>query len=448
MRWALAYRRPRGVYLWPILLALLLAACAGPDAPPGAVHVLQAQGQVGPVMARYIGRGLGHAEAKRAGAAVILLDTPGGLSSSMDDIVKRIMGAKVPVVVYVWPPGGRAASAGTFIVMASHVAAMAPGTSIGAATPVAIGGEDLGETLQDKATNDAAARIRDIARLRGRNADWAEAAVRQAASAGAQDALQLGVVEHVAPDLATLLKEVDGKRVTLQDGRVVELRTASAPITFNRISPVERFLDLIGDPNISLLLLSLGALALLYEIVNPGAIFPGVFGLIAIILGFFALSVIPFSWAGLALVLVGIALLVLEVFVTSHGILGVGGVVALILGAMFLTPGNPRFAGPSLEVNRWLAYGLAAGMGLFFATIVVNVVRARRRPALMGPDTIIGEKGVARSPLNPRGFVMIKGEYWQAETEEGEVQPGEEVIVVGREGLRLKVRKRQGGEEK
>ncbi len=438
---------------WPlalVALALVLAACAGPAAPRGAVHVLKAQGQVGPVMARYIDRGIDHAESSQAAAVVIMLDTPGGLSSSMDEIVKRIFGAEVPVVAYVWPPGGRAASAGTFIVMASHVAAMAPGTSIGAASPVAIGGEELDETLKDKATNDAAARIRDIALVRGRNADWAEAAVRQAASAGAQEALTLGVVEYVAPDLPSLLQQIDGREVMVQDGRRVVLSTASAPVVTNAMSPIERFLDLIGDPNIALLLLSLGSIALLYELISPGAIFPGVFGLIAIILGFFALSVIPFSWTGLALILVAIGLFVLEVFVTSHGILGVGGVVALILGALFLTPGNPRFAGPGLEVNRWLAYGLAIGLGLFFTVIAVNVLRARLQPVRVGPDTIVGQRGVARSHLNPTGFVVVGGEYWQAEVEDGEVRPGETVVVVARQGLRLRVRKarpEEGGKE-
>jgi|DewCreStandDraft_5_1066085.scaffolds.fasta_scaffold00393_59 membrane-bound serine protease (ClpP class) len=435
------------------LLALLLgmaSACAGPEAEPGAVHVLTAQGNVGPVMARYIDRGIDHAEDEGAAAVVIQLDTPGGLLTSMDDIVKRVLAARVPVVVYVWPPGGRAASAGTFIVMAAHVAAMAPGTSIGAAAPVSLGSES-DETLRDKATNDAAARIRDIALLRGRNADWAEAAVREAASASSDEALRIGVVDMVAPSLSDLLRRLDGRQVTLQDGSTVTLRTASAPVVSNGISLAERALDLLADPNIALLLLSLGTLALAYEIFNPGAIFPGVFGIIAIILGFFALTVIPFNWAGLALVLVGLALLVLEGFITSHGVLGIGGAISLVLGALFLTGGNPRFAGPDIEVNRWLVIGLASALGLFFAFVATNVVRARRQPALMGPETMVGRRAVARSPLNPSGFVLVDGEYWQAEAEDGDVQPGETVVVTAREGLRLRVRRastaQEGGNE-
>jgi membrane-bound serine protease (ClpP class) len=428
---------------WLTALLLLLAAasaCSGPRAEPGAVHVLTAQGNVGPVMARYIDRGLDHAESEQAAAVVIELDTPGGLLTSMDDIVKRILAARVPVAVYVWPPGGKAASAGTFIVMASHLAAMAPGTSIGAATPVSISGEG-DQALADKATNDAAARIRDIALLRGRNPDWAEAAVRQAASASSEEALRIGVVDMVAPSLPDLLRQMDGRQVTLQDGRTLTLQTATAPLVRNPVGLAERALDLLADPNIALLLLSLGTLALAYEIFNPGAIFPAVFGIIAIILGFFALTVIPFNWAGLALVLVGLALLVLEGFVTSHGVLGVGGAISLVLGALFLTGGNPRFAGPDIEVNRWLVYGLAGGLGLFFAFVATNVIRARRQPALMGPETMVGRTAIARSPLNPAGMVFIDGEYWQAEAEDGEVQPGEVVVVTARQGLRLRVRK-------
>jgi len=446
IRFGLSQGRHLGKAFFILLFAaVLLSSCQAATAPPGAVHVIEAKGQIGPVMHRYIDRVMDRAEASRAVAAVILLDTPGGLSSSMDEIVKRIIGANVPVVVYVWPPGGRAASAGTFIAMAAHIAAMAPGTSIGAASPVPIGGEEVDETLRDKATNDAAARIRDIAIMRGRNPDWAEQAVRQAAAAGAQEALELKVIEYVSPDLITLLRQIEGYQITLADGRTVILHTLGAPIVEARMSLPERILDVIGDPNIALLLLSLGSLALLYELISPGAIFPGVFGLIAIIVGFYALSVIPFTWTGLALILVGLALLVLEVFVTSHGILALGGITSLVLGALFLTPANPGFAGPSIEVNRWLAYGLGGGLGLFFLTVMVNVIRARRQPAVVGAETLIGQKGVARSPLDPKGFVMVGGEYWQAEVEEGEVHPGDEVIVTGRQGLILKVRKKEGG---
>ncbi|HXG36757.1 MAG TPA: nodulation protein NfeD, partial [Dehalococcoidia bacterium] len=291
--------------LFLILLVLLptiaLACGTGPAAGPGDVHILTADSNVGPIMFRYIDRGIDHAEDNQAAAVVIRLDTPGGLSSSMDDIVKRIFSADVPVIVYVWPPGGRAASAGTFITLASHLAAMAPGTSIGAATPVDISGGDIDDRLASKATNDAAARVRDIAQARGRNPDWAEDAVRRAVSAGAREAQELGVIELVAPSLESLLQQADGRQVTLPN-RTVSLRTADARLVFNDRNWVEDFLDIIGDPNIALLLISLGTIALFFELANPGSIFPGVFGAIAIIFGFFSLTVIPFSWAGVALI--------------------------------------------------------------------------------------------------------------------------------------------------
>jgi membrane-bound serine protease (ClpP class) len=269
----------------------------------------------------------------------------------------------------------------------------------------------------------------------------AEAAVRQAASAGAEEALRLNVIEYVAPSLTSLLQQVNGRQVSLADGSTVTLRTLEAQVVRNGLSPAERFLNVIGDPNIALLLISLGTLALLFELVNPGAIFPGVFGLIALIFGFFSLSVIPFNWAGLALVVAALALFVLEVFVTSHGILAAGGITSLVLGALLLTTGNPDFAGPGLEVNRWLISGLAAGLGVFFTFVAINVVRARRLPVTIGPESIVGRRAVVRSPLNPRGFVLLNGEYWQAESEEGEIQPGEVVVVTERQGLHLKVRR-------
>ena len=424
------------------LVALASFACgSGPDATPGDVHILTVDGNVGPIMSRYIDRGIDHAEDSDAGLVLIRLDTPGGLLSSMDDIVKRIFAAEVPVAVYVWPQGGRAASAGTFITMAAHVAAMAPGTSIGAATPVDISGEDIEDTLASKATNDAAARIRDIALARGRNADWAESAVREAASVGATQARDIGVVEFVEPDLDSLLRSVNGREVKLDDGRRVTLQTAGAPVVFNGRSWIEKFLDIIGDPNIALLLISLGTIALFLEVVNPGAIFPGVFGIIALIFGFFALTVIPFSWAGVALIVVAIILFALEVFITSHGVLAGGGIVALVLGSLLFTSDNPSFAGPDVEVDRRLIIVLASVLSVFMLSVVYNVVRARRQALSMGVETLVGRNAVARSLLDPNGFVFVNGEYWSAETENGPVQPGERVVVSEVKGLRLKVKK-------
>ena len=423
-----------------ILLSLLVlaAAACGPGGEPGAVHILTANGDVNPVMERYIDRGIDNAEDHQANAVIIRLDTPGGLVTSMEDIVKRILAADVPVIVYVWPSGGKAASAGTFITMAGHVAAMAPSTRIGAAHPVGSGGEDIEGHLGDKVTNDAVALIKSIARERGRNEQWAEDAVRKSVSAFQDEAVELDVVDLVADDLTSLLRAVDGRTVQLPEGEIV-LATTNAPLVYNDMNFLENFLDIISDPNITFLLLSLGSLALLYEFIAPGHIFPGVFGVIALLIAFFSLSVLPFNWAGLALILVAFVLFALELFVTSHGILGIGGVVALILGGIVFTSGNP----PEFQVSKWLIYGLAAGIGAFFLFVVTSIIRVRRMPAVV-TTTLVGRQAVARSPLDPTGMVVLDGEYWSATVEEGRVEPGELVVVTGMHGLMLTVSKAKG----
>jgi membrane-bound serine protease (ClpP class) len=355
----------------------------------------------------------------------------------MNDIVKRILSSEVPVIVYVSPQGGKAASAGTFITMAAHVAAMAPATTIGAATPVGTGGEEIQGPLADKVTNDAAAQIRRLAELRGRNGDWAESAVRDAESANDSQALELNVVDLLASDLDELLDAVDGREVTLHSGREVTLQTAGAEVVFNDMNLIERFLDIIADPNIALLLLSLGTLAIFVELLHPGVIFPGVFGVIALILGFFALSVLPFNWAGVALIILAFILFGLEIFVPSGGILGVGGAVALVLGGLLLTSGNP----PEFQVSRWLLLGLAATMGAIVIFVFVNIMRIRMMPAQMGMESVVGRAAVTRSALDPEGFVFFDGERWSAESEEGTIGEGERVVITEVHGLKLRVKK-------
>jgi len=423
-----------------LVLGVVGFACGGGlGAPPDAVHVLTADGVVGPVMERYLDRGMDAAEDEDAQAVVIQLDTPGGLITSMNDIVKRILSSEVPVIVYVSPQGGKAASAGTFITMAAHVAAMAPATTIGAATPVGSGGEEIQGPLADKVTNDAAAQIRRLAELRGRNGDWAESAVRDAVSANDSQALELDVVDLLADDLDELLDTVDGRQVTLHPDREVILETADAEVVFNDMNLIERFLDIIANPNIALLLLSLGTMAIFVELLHPGVIFPGVFGVIALILGFFSLSILPFNWAGVALIIVAFILFGLEIFVPSGGILGIGGVVALILGGLLLTSGNP----PEFQVSRWLLIGLAATMGAIVLFVLVNIMRIRRMPAQVGMESIVGREAVARSTLDPEGFVFFDGERWSAESEEGTIQPDERVVITEVHGLKLKVKKQQ-----
>jgi membrane-bound serine protease (ClpP class) len=425
----------RRLLLLAVAVALLTAAC-GPGGSEGAVHVLKANGDVNPVMARYIDRGIDQAEDAKAVAVVIELDTPGGLMDSMEDIVKRIEQDRIPVIVYVSPKGAKAASAGTFITMAANVAAMAPSTRIGAASPVGAGGEDIEGTLGKKVTEDAVAYAKSIANYRGRNAQWAEQAVREAVSATETEAVDLNVVDLVANDLPSLLQAVDGREVRLVD-RSGALATRDAPIVHNNMNFAERILDIISDPNITFLLLSLGSIALFFEIVNPGHIFPGVFGVIALVMAFFSLSVLPFNWAGLILIFLAFGLFVAELFLTSHGILGIGGVVALVLGGLLLTWGNP----PEFQVNRWLVYSMAAMAGGFFLFVVTSIIRIRRQPAVTGVNTLIGRRGVARSPLDPSGMVFVDGEHWSATVEEGKVEKGEEVVVTAIKGLKLTVRK-------
>jgi membrane-bound serine protease (ClpP class) len=431
-----------GLSLFALLAGGLIFACAGQaDGPPGSVHVLTADGTVNPVMERYINRGINAAEDDEAVAVVIRLDTPGGLSSSMDDINQRILNAEVPVIVYVWPSGGQAASAGTFIAYASHVSAMAPGTVIGSATPIDSGGGDIEGDLGNKVKGNAVAKIREYAALRGRNADWAEQAVLEGISASAGEALDLDVVDYQASDLEDLLNQVDGREVTLGNNRRVELTTADAALVYNDTNFIEEFLAILADPNIAFLLLSFGSLGIFIEFLHPGAIFPGVFGVIFLLFGFFALSVLPFNWAGVALILFAFLLFALEMFITSHGILGMGGVISLVLGGLLLTSDNP----PGFKVSPVLVIALAGSLAAFVIFVFANILRIRHLPAQIGVETLVGKPAVARSPLNPKGYVFVEGEYWSAESEDGEITQGERVVITGMEGLKLKVRKQESG---
>jgi len=423
-----------------LALGGLIFACAGsPDGPPGAVHVLTANGTVNPVMERYINRGINAAQHDDAAAVVLRLDTPGGLSSSMDDINQHILNSDVPVIVYVWPSGGQAASAGTFIAYAAHISAMAPGTVIGSATPIDASGGDIEGDLGNKVKGNAVAKIREYAALRGRNADWGEKAVLEGISASAGDAVNLGVVDFQASDLDQLLQEVDGREVNLTQGRTVELKTAGAPLVYNNTNFIEDFLAIIADPNIAFLLLSLGSLGIFIEFLHPGAIFPGVFGVISLLVAFFALSVLPFNWAGVALILFAFLLFALEMFITSHGILGIGGIVSLVMGGLLLTADNP----PGFTVSPWLVFGLAAALAGFVIFVVANIIRIRHMPPKVGVETLVGRDAVVRSPLNPRGFVFVNGEYWSAESEDGDIPAGEHVLITGMEGLKLKVKRHE-----
>lgn len=425
------------------LIALGLLSFMLPDATRaegGKVVVLQFDGTVNPVTAGYIGRGIGMAEEAGAEVCVIVMNTLGGLDSAMRDIVRDILGAEVPVAVYV-PPGGRAASAGAFIMLSAHIAAMGQGTEIGAASPVALGGGDIDETMQNKIVNDAVAYIRSIAEARGRNASWAEEAVRDARSSPSSEALALGVIDITADSLDDLLLQIDGWEVTLISGRTVVIATKSVPVENVGMTALERFLYALADPNIAYILMSLGILGIVAEIFNPGMFVPGITGGICLLLSFFALGVLPINYIGLALIGIGLVLFIAEVFITSHGLLALGGLASFVLGSIML------ISDPMFHINRGLIAGVSIAIAAFFVLVVASIVRTHRRKQQTGAEAMIGMTAFARTPLDPDGTVFVHGELWQATVNEGTVQPGEEVVVTEIKGLHLTVsKKKEGGE--
>jgi membrane-bound serine protease (ClpP class) len=438
---ALPNRRLRLVLAALLLVAGVAAACAQHTDVRGGVHILTADAEVNPVLQRYIDRGIDDAERSDAKAVVIKLDTPGGLSDSMDKIVQRIQSANVPVIVYVSPSGARAASAGTFITMSAHVAAMAPATNIGAAHPINASGGDIEGTLGTKVENDAAAKARAIAEAHGRNADWAESAVRDSVSAPVSEAVEKHIVDYEADDIDQLLRKADGRQVTVANRSVTLSGLESAPRVTDNMTLFERVLLLLSDPNIAFLLLTLGGLGLLIELVHPGVFFPGVFGAIALILAFFVLGTLPVNWAGVALIGLAFVLFAAEVYVTGFGALGIGGAVALIAGGLILTSSS----NPDFQVSRWLVIGMGIAVAAFFAMVVTTLLRVRRMPPSLGVEAMVGRRAIARSDLAPQGFVFIEGERWKAVAEDAPVRRGEAVIVTAVRGLTLMVRRRPSG---
>lgn len=441
-RFRLPSRSHRLAVAAALLVAGLAMSCAGSIDERDAVHVLTADAEVNPVLERYIDRGIDEAERTDARAVVIKLDTPGGLVSSMENIVKRIQSSRVPVIVYVSPSGGKAASAGTFITMSAHVAAMAPGTRIGAAHPVGAGGADIDGDIGDKIENDAAAFARAIAEERGRNADWAEDAVRDSVSAPASEAVEKGIVDFAADDIDDLLRQSEGRSVDVAGREVTLGGLVEAERVANDMTFIERVLLVLSDPNIAFLLLSLGGLGLLIELFNPGLFAPGVFGIIALILAFFVLGTLPVNWAGVALIALAFALFAAEIFVTGFGALGIGGAIALIAGGMLLTTSdNPEF-----QVSRWLVVATGVLTAVFFFTVATAIIRTRRMPSSSGTEAMIGARATVRAALDPSGFVWVNGERWHAVAEEGSVGIGESVTITGVQGLTLRVRRSDGAQ--
>jgi len=416
----------KGPLLRVFLLALAasLFLCATASATPSRPHVLAVkfENDVNPVTQDYVNGEIDRANRDHFDAVVILLDTPGGLSSSMEKIKKAELASKIPVIVYVWPEGARAASAGVWIGEAADILAMAPQTNIGSSTPINVGGGNIASDLRRKVINDAAASLRELARTHGRNVKWADAAVRQGANLGATEALQQNVIDLMAPNLPALLDRIDG-RTTKPKGFV--LHTANAQITTVDMSLWKKILDTLIDPNLIVLFMSLGTLGIVVEIWNPGLIFPGTFGAICLILGLFGLQVLPISAAGLLLMILAFAFFAAEAFVPTHGAITLAGAVCFVIGSLLLF--EP--AGSAYQVSLPVVLAIAGTLAAAMAFVAYKIVEVRRAPVVTGTSELIGQAGIVRETLGPDGLVFVRGELWRARTEGDPLPPGTHVRV-------------------
>src|SRR5216117_54815 len=434
----------RLVSLVAVALGLLGMAAAGADS--NTVLVGRIEGVINPITARYVDRVLDEAVQRQVTAVVFVIDTPGGLIDSTYKITARFLAARVPIVTFVAPAGARAASAGTFITMAGHIAAMAPATNIGAAHPVDSSGGDIQGDLRLKAENDAVAHIVNIAKVRGRNETWAEDAVRKSVSARVDEALTLHVVDLEANDVPDLLAKIDGRTVTTTAG-AVSLATKNAPVADDGLNPIETFLHFVVDPQIAVLLFTLGTYGLIFELSNPGLIFPRIIGVIAIILALFSFGTLDADGAGIALMVFALLLFVAEIKVQAHGLLTAGGVAALVIGLIIVFPPfRPTFPGVRQSVEPLLVVFVVGLTAIFFGVALRTALRPL--PIASGASLLLGAVGVAKTDIAPRGIAHVAGEDWSVVSEGGDIPRGGAVRVKRVDSLRLIVEPARGAEGK
>ncbi len=426
-----------------LLTSAVVSALAQPkDGSEPHVDLISIDGSINPAVDDFIRESIGRAKANGARALIIQLDTPGGLLTSTRTIVKEMLGTPVPIMVYVAPSGAGAGSAGTFITMAANIAAMAPGTNIGAAHPVSGGGQEVKGVMGEKIENFTASFSESIAQQRGRNTEWAIQAVRKSVSITAKEALKKNVIDFVAQDIDDLLKQADGHKIEVE-GRKETLSVKGVRVVRYEMSLKQRVLNTIADPNIAYLLMMAGLLGLYMEFSHPGTIFPGVTGAICMLLAFAALQLLPINYTGLVLMLLGVGLLVGEAFFPSFGVLGVGGIVSLALGSLLL------FDTPTSDfgVDKSIIFTAVGTLGTFVLAVSYLVFRSQKARPTLGMDGLIGEIGEVRDRLAPKGKIFVHGEYWNASADR-EIDNGEKVRVIGYDGMRLMVTKVFEGEAK
>lgn len=439
-RLSMTRRRPSlAIPLAAVMAVLLLVFTSRAEEATPVIRMAEITGIINPLSADYLTRAVDEAEQGNAAALLLRIDTPGGLDSAMRTMVQRILSSKVPVVVYVAPPGARAASAGLFVTMAAHVAAMAPGTNIGAAHPVSLGG-GTNSTMEDKAAADAAAFIRSIAEIRNRNQEWVERAVRESVSATATEALQLRVVDLLADDVASLIKAIDGLSVTTAAGNVT-LKTAGARVDPLPMNPAEEFLHTITSPEIALALISIGTIGIIAELYHPGMWFPGIGGVISLLLAWVALGSLPTNWGGAALLVLAFVLLLAEVHSPGVGAFAAGGAASFVLGALLLfRPVGPISpSAPEVTLNPGVIFAIAVVAVVFALTVVRALMKTRRGRVLFGSETLVGQVGSALHDIDPEGMVHVGGEDWTAIARDRPVAAGQPARVVAVEGVTLLV---------